>query len=179
MPSYPELLAQGRDGNLCGTTSAGGTSNMGPIFKITAWGSAGQTVEIFGTGLTGASAVKFGSASATFRVVSDTYMSAVVRADGSTGFVTVTQPSGTLSSSRKFNVVPLISAISSISGRVATEVTTSGSGFTGTKKVAFNGVKAASYAVKPRSRADCGFCDCPRTAAILRRVPQQHRFALW
>ena len=34
-PRYPDLLAQGRDGNLYGTTAAGGIENNGVVFKMT------------------------------------------------------------------------------------------------------------------------------------------------
>jgi uncharacterized repeat protein (TIGR03803 family) len=117
------------------------------VFLMTRWGSSGQTVEILGNGLTGTSAVKFGSASASFTVVSDTYMTAVVPSGGTAGFVTVTTPSGILTSSKKFNVVPVISAISPASGPAGTQVTITGSGFMGATKVTFGGVKATSYTV--------------------------------
>lgn len=114
---------------------------------MTRWGSAGQTVEILGQGFTGTSSVMFGSGSATFNVVSDTYMTAVVPADGVTGFVTVTTPSGALTSSRKFNVVPAIQTIAPGSGPIGTQVLITGSGFTGASQVTFGGVKATTYTV--------------------------------
>ncbi len=46
--------------------------------------------------------------SANFTVVSDTYMTAVVPATGTTGYVTVTTPSGTLTSGKTFKVIPVI-----------------------------------------------------------------------
>ena len=101
------------------------------------WGSAGQRVDILGNGLTGATSVKFGAGAATFTVVSDTYMTAVVPTDGSAGFVTVTTPSGTLSSNRLFFVTPVVSGIAPTSGPVGTLVTITGSGLTGATKVAF------------------------------------------
>jgi uncharacterized repeat protein (TIGR03803 family) len=109
--------------------------------------TAGETVGILGTGLTGASSVKFGSHSATFNVVSDTYMTAVVPADGISGFVTVTTPSGTLTSNRPFYVTPMITSIAPTSGPVGSQVTITGSGFTGASQVKFGGVKATSYTV--------------------------------
>lgn len=38
-PQYPATLAQGRDGNVYGITSTGGTSNLGIVFQITPAGS--------------------------------------------------------------------------------------------------------------------------------------------
>lgn len=94
----------------------GGTLNGGVVYSldmaiqpfvllVSRWGSVGQTIGILGTGLTGTTSVRFGAASATFNVVSDTYMTVVVPAGATTNFVTVTTPSGTRTSSRKFNVV--------------------------------------------------------------------------
>lgn len=117
------------------------------VYLMTRWGNAGQTVEILGNGLTGTSSVKFGSGSATFNVVSDTYMTAVVPSDGTTGQVTVTIASGTLTSSRTFYVVPKITGIAPGSGPVGSQVTISGSGLIGTSLVKFGGVKATSYTV--------------------------------
>jgi uncharacterized repeat protein (TIGR03803 family) len=76
------------------------------VSTVTRWGKAGQTVQILGTGLTGATGVNFGTGSASFTVVSDTYMTATVPIDGTTGSVTVTTPSGTLTSNRSFFVIP-------------------------------------------------------------------------
>lgn|SRR5271165_284791 len=117
------------------------------VYLVTMWGSAGQTVEILGQGFNTATGVNFGSGPASFTVVSDTYMTAVVPADGTTGFVTVTSPSSTLTSSRKFNVVPVITSIAPISGPVGTQVIITGSGFVGATQVTFGGVKAVSYTV--------------------------------
>ena len=117
------------------------------VFLMTRWGKAGDTLEILGTGLTGVTNVHFGSASATFDVVSDTYMTATIPADGATGFVTVTTPSATFTSSRPFNITPVVSSISPTSGPVGTQVTITGTGFTGATKVTFGGVKATSYTV--------------------------------
>lgn len=117
------------------------------VYLVTRWGSAGDTVEILGQGLTGTSSVKFGTGSASFNVVSDTYMTATVPADGAAGFVTVTTPSGTLTSNRGYFVVPVITGIAPSSGPVGTPVTITGSGFVGTTVVKFGGVKATSFTV--------------------------------
>jgi len=123
-------------------------NNLPPfVYLVTRWGSAGQTVEILGNGLTGTTAVKFGSGSAIFSVVSDTYMTATVPDNGSAGFVTVTTPSGILTSNRSFFVTPVISGIAPASGAVGTQVTITGSGFVGATQVKFGAVKAIGYTV--------------------------------
>jgi uncharacterized repeat protein (TIGR03803 family) len=109
--------------------------------------AAGKTVQILGQGLTGTTSVKFGTGSATFNVVSDTYMTAVVPASGTTGTVTVTTPGGTLKSKQVFKVTPVIKSFSPTSGTVGTQVTITGTGFTGASKVTFGGVKATTYTV--------------------------------
>ena len=106
-------------------------------------GTAGQTAEILGDGLTGTTKVTFGSGSATFTVVSDTYITAVVPTSGTSGSVVVTTPGGTLTSKQTFKVVPVITSFSPTSGPVGTPVTITGSGFTGATKVSF-GVKNAT-----------------------------------
>jgi uncharacterized repeat protein (TIGR03803 family) len=121
---------------------------LAPFAKlISTQGDAGQTVQILGQGFTGTTAVMFGTGSASFTVVSDTYMTAKVPATGTTGYVTVTTPSGTLTSSQTFKVLPVISSFTPKSGPVGTEVTITGSGFIGATKVTFGGVKATSYTV--------------------------------
>lgn len=149
---------QHTNGKLYGVAEGGGAHSGGVIYSldngapafvslVIRWGSAGQAVEILGQGFTGTSSVKFGTGSATFTVVSDTYLTATVPSNGSTGFVTVTTPSGTLTSSQKFFVVPVVSSISPISGPVGTQVTLTGSGFLGATQITFGGVKAASFTV--------------------------------
>ena len=149
---------QHTNGNVYGTTYEGGSENGGVfyrlalglkpfVFLMTNSGTAGQTIQILGTGLSGATSVKFGSGSATFSVVSGTYMTAVVPAKGTTGSVTVTAPAGTYTSSKTFKVVPVISSFAPTSGPVGTPVTLTGSGFLGATKVTFGGVKATVFSV--------------------------------
>jgi uncharacterized repeat protein (TIGR03803 family) len=121
---------------------------LAPFAKLmTTQGSAGQGVQLLGQGFTGATAVMFGTGSANFTVVSDTYMTAEVPAAGTTGYVAVTTPSGTLTSSQTFKVVPVITSFTPPSGPAGTEVTIKGSGFTGATKVTFGGVEATGYTV--------------------------------
>ena len=149
---------QHTNGKFYGVAEGGGAHNGGVVYSldngapsfvslVTRWGSAGQTVGIVGQGFTGTSSVKFGTGPATFTVVSDTYLTATVPSNGTTGFVTVATPSGTLTSNRNFFVVPVVSSIAPISGPVGTQVTITGSGFLGATQVTFGGIKATGYAV--------------------------------
>jgi hypothetical protein len=115
-------------------------------------GNVGQAVTVTGTGFTGATAVKFNGVSASFTVSSDTSISTSVPSGASTGPISVTGPNGTGSSSSNFTVTtppaaPVVSSFSPTSGAVGVDVTISGSGFTGTTAVAFNGVNAPGFAV--------------------------------
>jgi uncharacterized repeat protein (TIGR03803 family) len=151
-------LFQHTNGTLYGDTYGGGTGKLcfcgvlyslgmklgpfvsfvGPLFE----GKVGKTIEILGQGFTGATKVSFHGVAATFTVVSDTYLTAVVPAGATTGSVTVTTPGGTLTSNKIFRVIPVILSFSPASGPVGTQVTITGTSFTGATKVTFGGVKA-------------------------------------
>lgn len=120
--------------------------------------TGGTTVTITGTGLTGASEVKFGAAGPAtgFTVVSDTQISAVTPAYSVIGDVplSVTTPGGTTSGSSGVTyhyaaAPPTITAVSPGSGPAAggTTVTISGSGFSGATGVSFGGTAAAAFSV--------------------------------
>ena len=156
-------LYQHTNGTLYGDTYGGGTGKLcfcgvlyslgmklgpfvsfvGPLFE----GKVGKTIEILGQGFTGATKVSFHGVSATFTVVSDTYLTAVVPAGATTGAVTVTTPGGNLTSNKIFRVVPVILSFSPTSGTVGTKVTITGTSFTGATKVTFGGVKATTFSV--------------------------------
>lgn len=69
-------------------------------------GRVGGTAQILGQGLRGTWAVTFNGIPATsFKVISDTYMTAVVPGGATTGPVVVSTPSGLLTSNRKFQIV--------------------------------------------------------------------------
>jgi uncharacterized repeat protein (TIGR03803 family) len=154
-------MVQHTNGILYGDTCKGGTGNAGDagvIFSfnlglapfvslVTTSGKIGTTVEILGQGFTGTTAVSFNGVSATFTVVSDTYMTAKIPAAATTGFVTVATPSSVLTSSKKFRITPQILSFSPTSGSIGTSVTITGAGLTQTTKVTFGGVTAASFTV--------------------------------
>ncbi len=163
----PQLpLFQHTNGTLYGDTVYGGSGtvqcgtalNCGVLYSLnmglnpfvalmTTSGKSGQVIEILGNGLTGTTSVLFGSGSASFKVVSDTYMTATVPATGTSGPVTVNAPSGIRVSSKNFKVLPVISGFSPPSGAVGTQVVITGKGLTQTATVTIGGVKATIFTV--------------------------------
>jgi uncharacterized repeat protein (TIGR03803 family) len=109
---------QHTNGLLYGDTSEGGEcTRCGVLFSWDAGlptfvsltpnrGEAGHFVEILGQGFTSATTVSFNGVPAPATIVSGTYLSATVPAGATTGFVTVTTSSGTLTSNRQFVVAP-------------------------------------------------------------------------
>jgi uncharacterized repeat protein (TIGR03803 family) len=67
-------------------------------------GNPGDTVQLLGQGFTGTSAVSFNGIAASFNVVSDTFLTVSVPAGATTGRITVTIPTGELTSDRNFTV---------------------------------------------------------------------------
>lgn len=110
-------LVQATNGTFYGTTSQGGPYNSnGTLFSLNmglapfvtfvrAAGKVGQTGPILGQGLTGTTSVLLNGTPANFTVVSDTHIRATVPAGATTGYVTVTTPSGTLTSNVPFHVI--------------------------------------------------------------------------
>jgi uncharacterized repeat protein (TIGR03803 family) len=111
---------QGTNGVFYGTTSTGGglfAGGAGTIFSldmglgpfvtfVQSSGRVGQSGGILGQGFTGTSSVAFNGVQASFTVVSDTYIKASVPQGATTGYVTVTTPSGVLESNAPFHVIP-------------------------------------------------------------------------
>ncbi len=108
-------------------------------------GPVGTVVTITGSGLTGATAVMFGSLQAsTFTVNSDTGITATVPVGATTGTISITTAGGTAIGTA-FTVIPppVITAVAPAQGDVGTAVAISGSGFSGATVVSFNGTDAA------------------------------------
>jgi len=110
-------------------------------------GKVGQTVEILGQGLTGTTKVSFNGTPATFKVVSDTFLTATLPSGATTGLVKVATPGGTLTSNRKFLVLPTVLSFSPTSGPVGTSVTITGTSLTRTKGVGFGDQVLAQFTV--------------------------------
>ena len=117
-PAAP--LVQYTNGDFYGTTTSGGPnySCCGTIFRLSTGlspfvktlptaGVVGKAVNILGTGLTNATSVTFnGTPATTFTVVSSALITTTIPAGATSGTVQVATPSGTLSSSVAFRVVP-------------------------------------------------------------------------
>jgi uncharacterized repeat protein (TIGR03803 family) len=111
-------LLQHTSGLLFGTAQQGGANGLGTVFAldmglgpfvtfVQPTGKVGQTAQILGQGLTGATSVTFNGVSATtFTAVNPTYLRAVVPTGATTGPVMVTTPKGTLTSNVNFVVTP-------------------------------------------------------------------------
>jgi uncharacterized repeat protein (TIGR03803 family) len=109
-------LVQATDGSFYGATSSYG-AGVGTVFRFSVGlgpfveslptsGNVGAAIKILGTKLTGTTAVSFNGIAATFTVVSGTEIMTTVPSGATTGFVTVTTPSGKLKSNKKFRVTP-------------------------------------------------------------------------
>jgi len=113
-------LMQHTNGLLYGDTNKGGTISCGrgncgtfyslnlglpPFVNVLPTSSrVGNTVEMLGEGFTGATSVLFNGVAASFKVVSDTFLTATVPNGATTGFVTVATSGGELNSKVKFRV---------------------------------------------------------------------------
>jgi uncharacterized repeat protein (TIGR03803 family) len=110
-------LTQHTTGSFYGDCAWGGSDDVGTFYSlnaglspfvrlVTTSATVGKTVEILGRGFTGATTVSFNGTAATFHVVSNTYLTALVPNGATSGFVTVATPSGALESNQVFRVIP-------------------------------------------------------------------------
>jgi IPT/TIG domain-containing protein len=139
------------------TDSAGtGTSSTSftVVPKITSFspssGPLGTAVTLNGSGFTGVTAVTFDAQDgtpATFTVVSDSKITTSVPGGATSGKIYLTNGHAISYSNSAFTVTstaaPAISSFTPTSGVTGTSVTITGTNFTGTTAVAFNGVAAA------------------------------------
>ena len=114
---FPGPLVQYTTGTLYGLTFFGGINTKGSIYSLDmglgpfvalvySQGRVGQTIQILGQGLSGATGVTVnGVATSSFKVVSDTFMTAVIPAGATTGLVAVITPTAVLNSNRNLQVV--------------------------------------------------------------------------
>lgn len=131
---------------VAGPTVTGATPNSGPT-------SGGTSVTITGTNFTGATAVTFGGSPASnVTIVNPTTITATAPAHAAGTFdIAVTTPSGTGGGTGLYSYVagPTVTAVAPASGPASggTNVTITGSNFTGATAVTFGGTAAASFAV--------------------------------
>ncbi|MHB1462820.1 MAG: IPT/TIG domain-containing protein [Armatimonadota bacterium] len=131
-------------------TTAGGTATSATDFKVTpsvisytpTKGIAGDMITISGSAFTGATGVKFDGVSTEYTVVDYKTIKARVPVGAETGMITVTTPSGTATSSISFKVLPVIVSFAPSSAAVGTAITITGTSFTGTTAVKFNGINS-------------------------------------
>ena len=109
-------MTQHTSGVFYGVSAEGGNQGNGNVFSfdnslppflglVAGFGHPGNNTQFLGQGFTGTTAVSFnGVPASSFKVISDTYMTAVVPAGATTGLVTVTTPTGPLTSKLNFVV---------------------------------------------------------------------------
>jgi hypothetical protein len=122
-----------------------------PIPTITSFSptiaAIGATVTIFGSNFLGTNSVKFNGVNASFTVVSNTSIQAVVPVGATTGPISVTNVFGTGVSANFFTVnipgMPTITSFTPTSGAWGTLVTINGTNFTGATSFKFNGLDAS------------------------------------
>jgi uncharacterized repeat protein (TIGR03803 family) len=115
--SPQDTLFQHTNGLLYGTNAVGGAYDRGVFYSfdvglgpfvsfLPAAGVVGATIQFLGQGFTGTTGVSFNGTPATFKVWHDTFLTATIPVGATAGFVTVTTPSGTLTSNKQFRVMP-------------------------------------------------------------------------
>jgi large repetitive protein len=111
-------------------------------------GSTGATITITGSNFNGATAVSFGGIpAASFAVLTDATITAVLGAGGS-GNILVTTPGGTTTlPGFIFNYPPAITDFTPLEGSTGAMVTVKGSHFTGALAVNFGGAPVASFSI--------------------------------
>lgn len=125
--------------------------NAAPTVKSTNFASraAGQTVTIYGSLFTGASALSFnGTAQTIYTVVNDTTITTTVPAGATSGTISVTNSFGTGTSLFNFTVIqqPTVLLFSPAAGTIGTLITVTGTNFTSATQVQV-GATNTSYTV--------------------------------
>ena len=147
-------VGSGASGNIIVGTATGVGQIGGFVFVmapvITSFspqtGTAGTTVTILGSHLTGTTQVLFGGLPATsFTVVSGGEITAVVPS-GSTGSVEVVNAGGA-STLAGWVELPAVSVFTPVAGSNGVQVVITGTGFTSVSTISFGGVPARSYTV--------------------------------
>lgn len=155
-PQSTVLLAS--DGNLYGTTRGGGGWGRGTVYRYVlngntpivsidainpSGGAADAVISLYGVGFSGATQVTLGTGttttSASFSVLSDERIDAVVPADAAASAFGVTTPLGTTYSPVTFSRAPVIDYLSTYSGAVRSSLIIDGDYMTTPLTITFGG----------------------------------------
>src|SRR5579872_1837819 len=185
-------LFQATNGLLYGGTQLGGTGDVDPVCSpgvfgvlysenigaapfaalVTSSGKVGAKIGILGQNLSSSSVVTFGTVVATTVTLSGTtFLTATVPSGATTGAVTVTTSSGTLTSSKNFRVTPQVKTFTPQSGPVGTVVTITGVSLTQTSKVTFGGVAAINFTVNSDTQVTATVPTGAKTGKIVITTP--------
>lgn len=142
-------------------TTLGGTGVSSTAFEIAATpvistfnptkGTAGTIVTITGTNFSGATAVQFNGAPATFTLNSPTQITATVPSTATNGTIAVTNAEGVGASAALFYLPPVLSSFAPNGGAPGALITLHGNNFIGATAVSFNG-SAAAFEVNAQNR---------------------------
>ena len=172
---------QDTSGTFFGLTKRGGALGEGVgysvgagvepfVLPVSTLGPVGKTIGILGGGLKSTTSVAFNGMAASFKVVSDTYLTAKVPA-GETGIIAVNTSSGILFSSKIFRVTPKILSFSPVSGAVGSTVTITGSGLIQAVNITVGGVRVTSYTVNSDAELTFTVLAGAKTGAIAVTTP--------
>lgn len=130
-------------------------------------GAAGTIVEIRGSNLGDLSRVSFSGVRATFSVRSDSLVRAEVPSNAKTGQIEVTNSAGSDTTDESFQVgeLPVLSSFTPGQGSPGTEVTITGSNFSGATDVSFGGATAV-YSVGSDSKITATIPSSAKTGPI-------------
>jgi uncharacterized repeat protein (TIGR03803 family) len=178
-------LVQHTNGKFYGNTSGNSDGGayfysfdigLGPFVRTQTQSAAvGSKVSFLGQTFNGATKLSFNGASATFTVVSDTYLTAVVAAAATTGPVTVGHPRAELSPAWPTSrCCPRSKASVRPAGRRTRVGIVTGSGFTGATKVTVSG-KTATFTVNSSSQISLTVPSDAKTGKIEVTTPRRKR----
>jgi uncharacterized repeat protein (TIGR03803 family) len=165
---FPETtLIQHTNGIIYGDTELGGTGAAGPCTKhacgvifsvdigaapfvtlVTPAAKVGTSIDVLGQDFKTATKVTFNGVSASFTVLTETHLAAIVPADATAGKVTVETTSGALTSNKDFWPIPQLTSFMPGSGKVGSSVTITGVSLKQATQITFDGVAATAFKVK-------------------------------
>ena len=163
-------------------TNPGGTATSPTSFTVQpnitginpTHGVIGASVTINGSGFTGATAVNFNGATATFTPAGDAQINTSVPVGATNGTINITTPGGPASSAT-FTVdpspTPTISSFTPTNGPVGTSVTITGTGLTGASAVTFNSTAATVFSVVDDSHMTATVPTSASTGKIMVTTP--------